>query len=369
MIKKKILFMMQVPPPIHGAALRNLSLLESNLLQDNFNIKLSPLTFTNSIDNIGKLSAKKIAKSFQYAINLIKTLISFNPHLAYFTITPAGGSFYRDCFFVLILKIFKVRTVYHIRGLGIKKGREKNLLSNLFYKFAFKNAYIVCLSKVQFDEIKGLPYKKHFLVPDGIKTEINPEWVSSSKNGKHLLLFLSNFVRSKGVFEFLEALKKLKHRQSNFEALLVGDNFDVTVEEIEDYIRKNDLIDEVKVSGPLYNADKFKTLASCDIFVMPTYFELFPGVVLEAMQCSKPIVSTITGGIPEIIDDGINGLLVVPRNVDQLANKIQYLIERPETADLLGIKAKEKFNREFTLHKFEERMKVVFEEVLDRKNK
>jgi glycosyltransferase involved in cell wall biosynthesis len=359
-MKKKILFMVQVPPPIHGAALRNLSLYESKLLHDNFNIRLSPLAFADSIDNIGKLSGKKLLKTFRYAINLTRTLISFKPDIAYFTITPSGGAFYRDCLFVLILKIFRVRIVYHLRGLGVKRGREKNFLSKLFYKFAFKNVFVICLGEIQFADIKGLPYKKHFVVPNGIKTEVKPEWISSNKTGKQHLLFLSDFVRSKGVFEFLEALKKLKTLQPEFEALFVGDNFDITAEEIEDYISKNNLADHVKVSGPRYNADKFKTVASCDIFVLPTYFELFPGVVLEAMQCGKPIVTTITGAIPEIIDEGINGLLVEPRNADQLTEKIRYLIEHPEKADLLGRNAKEKFEREFTLEKFEERMKNVF---------
>jgi glycosyltransferase involved in cell wall biosynthesis len=360
--------MVQVPPPIHGAALRNLSLLESKLLQDNFIIKLAALAFAESIDSIGKISGKKIIKSFQYAIKLIKMLISFKPHIAYFTITPAGGSFYRDCLFVFILKIFRVRIVYHLRGLGVKKGREKNWLSKLLYKFAFKNAYIICLGKIQFDEIKGLPYKQHYLVPNGIKIEIKPEWISSTKNGKPNLLFLSNFVRSKGVFEFLEALKKLKQTNSNFASLLVGDNFDITREEIEDYIQKNGLQNNVKVSGPRYNEEKFKTVASSDIFVMPTYFELFPGVVLEAMQCGKPIVSTTTGAIPEIIDNGINGLLVEPRNVEQLAEKIQYLLQHPEKADIMGRNAKQKFDSEFTLEKFEERMKNTFEQILSNNN-
>ena len=368
MMKKKILFMVQVPPPIHGAALRNLSLYESKLLHEVFDIKLLPLAFAGSIDDIGKLSIKKLLKSFLYAFTLLRTLISYKPDIAYFTITPSGGAFYRDCLFVLILKIFNVKIVYHLRGLGIKKGREKNWLSKKFYQFSFKNVYVICLGKVQFKDIEGLPYKRHYVVPNGIKTEMEPQWITENKNGRSHILFLSNFVRSKGVFEFLEAMKKLKERHSNFEALMVGDNFDITIEEINDYINKNDLSSNVQASGPRYKAEKFKTVGSCDIFVMPTYFELFPGVVLEAMQCGKPIVSTTTGAIPEIIDDGVNGLLVEPKNVDQLVEKIYQLIQYPELAKSFGNAAKEKFNKESTLIKFEENMKIVFEQILAEKN-
>jgi glycosyltransferase involved in cell wall biosynthesis len=368
MMKKKILFMVQVPPPIHGAALRNLSLYESELLHETFDIKLLPLAFAGSIDDIGKLSVKKLLKSFLYAFTLSRTFICYKPDIVYFTITPSGSAFYRDCLFILILKMFNVKIVYHLRGLGVKKGREKNWLSKILYRFAFKNVYVICLGKVQFTDIEGLPYKKHYVVPNGIKTETEPQWITENSNGRSHILFLSNFVRSKGVFEFLQAMKKLKEKHSNFEALMIGDNFDITLEEVNDFINKNGLGSNVKANGPRYKAEKFKTVGSCDIFVMPTYFELFPGVLLEAMQCGKPIVSTTTGAIPEIIDDGVNGLLVEPKNVDQLTEKIYHLIQYPEKAKSFGNAAKEKFNREFTLTKFEENMKSVFEQVLAEKN-
>ena len=355
--------MVQIPPPVHGAALRNLSLYESKLLRDNFHIKLAAINFADSINSIGKLSVRKILKSLQYTFKLIGLLFSFKPDLAYFTITPAGAAFYRDCLFVFILKIFRVRILYHLRGLGVKQGFQRNFLSKMLYKFAFRNAYVVCLGEIQLSDIKGLPYKKYFLVPNGIRTEIDPSWLASSGIGKTKLLFLSNFIKTKGVFEFLEALKKLKQYQLDFEALFVGEDYDISTAELRTQIEKNDLTRQVKVLGPLYNSEKFKTIIASDIFVLPTYFELFPGVVLEAMQCGKAIVSTTTGAIPEIIDAGINGYLVEPRNVEQLTEKIKYLIEHPENAEMIGRNAKEKFNTHFTLNIFEERMKAVFCEV------
>jgi len=355
--------MVQIPPPVHGAALRNLSLYESKLLQDNFTIKLAALAFADNIYSIGKFSFKKVWKSFLYAFKLINSIISFKPDLAYFTITPSGGAFYRDCLFVLILKIFSVRIVYHLRGLGVKQSSQRNIFSKLLYRLAFRNTYVICLGTIQLDDIKDLPYKKYYIVPNGVKSEVDPTWQLPSKNGKTHLLFLSNFIKTKGVFELLEALRDLKHQQPNFEALFVGEDYDITAEEIKEQVDKNGLSGYVKVSGPLYKSEKFKAIIASDIFVLPTYFELFPGVVLEAMQCGKAIVATRTGAIPEIIDSEVNGLLVEPRNVEQLTEKIKYLIEHPEQADIMGKKAKDKFNNQYTLNIFEERMRSVFNEI------
>jgi glycosyltransferase involved in cell wall biosynthesis len=61
-------------------------------------------------------------------------------------------------------------------------------------------------------------------------------------------------------------------------------------------------------------------------------------------------------------------LLVEPRNVEQLAEKIQYLLQHPEKADIMGRNAKQKFDSEFTLEKFEERMKNTFEQILSNNN-
>jgi glycosyltransferase involved in cell wall biosynthesis len=362
-MKKKILFMVQVPPPIHGAALRNLSLYESKLLHDKFNIKLVPLAFADNISDIGKLSVRKVYKTFRYSFKLISSLISFKPDTAYFTLTPAGGAFYRDCLFVLILKMTKTSIIYHLRGLGINQARNKNRLNKVLYSFVFRNSFVVCLSKNQLEDIQGLSYTKHFIVPNGIKTEFNPVSKQEIKPGKMHLLFLSNFLKSKGVYEFLEALKKLKNERVEFEAVLVGANGNVTKADIQQYIDNANLNDCVKVMGPYFGREKFRLISECDIFILPTYFELFPGVILEAMQCGKPVVSTFIGAISEIIDNGENGLLVKPRNVDQLAEKIRYLIERPDVADLMGKNAIKKFNKEYTLERFEVNMRQVFDEV------
>jgi glycosyltransferase involved in cell wall biosynthesis len=364
LMKKRILFMVQVPPPIHGAALRNKSLVDSHILNEAFQIDLLPLSFADNLHSIGKFSFKKLTRTFLYAFSLIRKLLFSRPSFAYFTITPSGNVFYRDCLFVLILRLFSIRVVFHLRGLGVKSFRQKNRFNYLLYNWVFRNSFVICLSESHTRDIEGISYRKHFVVPNGIKVEFKSQFVKKEEHQKKQVLFLSNFIESKGVWIFLEAIRKVSIERKDFSALLVGEDFDITSNDIRQYLEQHQLHNLVSVSGPRYGDEKFTTIVNCDLFVFPTYFELFPGVVLEAMQCGIPVISTTTGSIPEIIDHGVNGILVTPKSVDEVAHYINHYLDNTSEAKSLGKNAQVKFYEKFTLDKFERNIKCVFEEVL-----
>lgn len=107
--------MAQLPPPVHGAALRNKSLLESAVINREFTIIPLPLFFADEVRDIGKFSIKKLWKTFVYCGQLIAILMSKKVDVAYFTMSPAGFAFYRDLMIVTILKLFRVKRLYHFR--------------------------------------------------------------------------------------------------------------------------------------------------------------------------------------------------------------------------------------------------------------
>ena len=98
--------------------------------------------------------------------------------------------------------------------------------------------------------------------------------------------------------------------------------------------------------------------AACDVFVIPSIVEAFGLVTVEAMACGKPVVGTNVGGIPDTIEDGVNGFLVEPRNPREIADKIVTLLQDPELRIEMGVKgaqiAETKFNLEKRLDKIVE---------------
>lgn len=115
--------------------------------------------------------------------------------------------------------------------------------------------------------------------------------------------------------------------------------------------------------GKKYNGDKNVFFDNADIFVFPTYYynECFPLVLLEAMEHAVPCISTREGGVSAIIDDGVNGFIVEKRDANALADRIEFLLTHPEERTRMGIAGYQKFKNEFTLPKFETRMKQILE--------
>lgn len=113
--------------------------------------------------------------------------------------------------------------------------------------------------------------------------------------------------------------------------------------------------------GKKYNEDKNVFFDNADIFVFPTSNEAFGLVLLEAMEHAVPCISTREGGVSAIIDDGVNGFIVEKRDANALADRMEFLLTHPEERTRMGIVGRQKFKNEFTLPKFETRMKQILE--------
>ncbi|HNE92760.1 MAG TPA: glycosyltransferase family 4 protein [Chitinophagaceae bacterium] len=358
--------MVQVPPPIHGAALRNLSLVESKIINQALHIKLLPLKFAKNIHDIGKLDISKIYKTIAYFFNLIKTIFVFKPNAAYFTLSPTGFAFYRDCLFVLALKICSVKRMYHLRGLGIYNAYTQSKFKATIYKWAFKGAHVICLSKGHCNDVKGLPYASLHVVQNGLKKEL--ENVVVKEFGDEIeLLFFSNYVQSKGVLIFIDICEILINKGYSIKGKLVGANGDLSKEDLEVYITSKKLANKIKVCDGVFGKEKFKVIEASDIFIFPTYYpqEVFPGVVLEAMQCAKPIITTTTGVIPEIIDDGINGLIAHKKDTALFVELAESLINNKKMAMQMGKAAREKYLSSYTQEIFENNVKDTIINVVE----
>ena len=184
--------------------------------------------------------------------------------------------------------------------------------------------------------------------------------------GAPRLLFLSNLIESKGIYVLLEACRMLKEEGVAFRCDYVGGESKlISGEAFRSAIAERGLTDCVTYHGPQYGAAKERFFREADIFVFPTFYdnECFPLVLVEAMQHRLPVISTMEGGIPDIVTDGVNGFVCPQRDVQALAEALRKLIAEPQMRVAMGQRGYELYRERMTLEVFEKRFETLLREV------
>lgn len=361
----KILYLIQLPPPLHGVSKLNEFIFQSKKINNGYEKQAVVLKFSNDLSELSALSIKKLFFFFKVIKNLIFELFFFKPDMVYFTIVPTGKAFYRDLVFVFLLKLFRKKIIYHFHGQGIQPFILKRYNKRL-YNWALKNAFVIHLSKGLLEsEFQGLKIEKEksFYVNNGVENlNFSPIY---EKNKVIKILFFSNKFRSKGVFILVEVLSKLKSEGFDFELIFIGGSAGLEVDqELESQIEKENLANNVRLLGGIYTDEKYDYFKEADIFIHPTLNDALPLVLLDAMQFGLPVVSSNIGAIPEIIENNKNGFLTDPGDVDDIVDCLKRFFLNKELIKQMGLESRKKYLESYTMECFENEIKTVFEKVI-----
>src|SRR5690606_33116583 len=236
MKKSKILFLVQLPPPVHGASSINKLLAESQILKNKYQIDILPIQIANKMEGLGNFSMAKLFGAIAIYFKLWLKLLSKKYDLVYFTLSPLGFAFYKDVGLVYLLKLFNRKIIFHLHGKGIKNELKSNFKKKL-YASVFKNVHVIQLAEVLYDDIKDVYLNQPYLLPNGIK-KIKIDSLQEA-NQITTFIYLSNLMEEKGILIFLEAVKNLKEFDNKFKVHIVGPSSDVTIEQLEEYINQN----------------------------------------------------------------------------------------------------------------------------------
>jgi glycosyltransferase involved in cell wall biosynthesis len=160
-------------------------------------------------------------------------------------------------------------------------------------------------------------------------------------------LLSARMLRDKGVIEFVEAARTLKSRYSHARFLLLGRRDEMnpavlSLAELEEW-QKDGVVEW------LGEVDDVRSVVrSADVMVLPSYYrEGTPRSLLEAASMEKPIITTDSVGCREVVENGVTGLLVPPRDVDKLTEAMAYMIDNPNERVRMGVAGRMKVKREF----------------------
>jgi glycosyltransferase involved in cell wall biosynthesis len=197
------------------------------------------------------------------------------------------------------------------------------------------------------------PRGNYLVLPNGVDCD---EFVPVERSAAEIpvVLFVGWLIPEKGVFELVEAAQILRDRQVSFTLKLVGP-FHGNESVLRARITAAGLGDMVHAVGAVHSrAEMLEAYHSADIFTLPSWAEGLPVAVLEAMACGLPIVASNVGGTPDLLEDGVSGFLIPPRDPPALANAVERLLRDREARLSIGRAARARVESAFSNEAFVE---------------
>ena len=246
------------------------------------------------------------------------------------------GSFYRKSIVTLISKVFKIPVIIHVHGACFKEFYSgMNWIMKKYCKYVFDSAdNIIVLTeswKIFFSEItdeKKINIVSNFVfIPESI--EENKKDDKAIKN----ILFMGRLGKRKGTFDLINAIEILVNKTENFKLILAGDG---EIEKCKAMVNEKKLEKFIDIVGWIDDEKKEQYLNNGDILVLPSYFESFGLSLVEAMSYKIPVIASWGGEMSEVVRNNIDGLLINPGDVEDLADKLYILITDGKMRKKLG---------------------------------
>ena len=269
--------------------------------------------------------------------------------------TYSTSNFYFAFFTSQLARIFSLKYIPILHGGNLPARLKKSpKMSNLIFKNVFVNVapsnYLQSVfKKNRFDVIN---------IPNGIELKKYPFKQRKIESPK--LFWLRAFDEIYNPTMAIEVFKKLKKEYPQASLCMVGADKDGSLIKITSLVNKYNLSDSVLFTGQLPKNEWMEKSKDYNVFLNTTNFDNTPVSVIEAMALGLPVVSTDVGGIPYLISDTKDGLLVPPNDIDAMVNSIVKLVENPDLVKSLTINARLKVES-FDAEKVLEQWKKILE--------
>lgn len=258
-----------------------------------------------------------------------------------------------------------------IRGIFPRRGIDYPLKNRWRYRFAYNVlatrviANSRATKKALLKNASWLKPERVMVIHNGIDPSpfagpsgsVLPELTPRS-GPETIIGFVGQLDERKGVQILLPAFAQLHQQIPTVRLLLVGRG---SLEGwIRDFIRSQDLTEAVSLTG--FRDDIVAVMTAIDVLVLPSFWEGFGIVLIEAMAAAKPVISTRVSSMPEIVMQGQTGLLVAPGNVAELANALFELVKNPALAARMGAAGRQRvldyFNLDRMISELEQVLKI-----------
>lgn len=332
----RVILVAPFPPPYGGIA--NWSLLlkkyHSNHLNE-FDLEVIN-TATNKRITEGRTLFNRVFisgfKMIKLLLDIFKTIRKFKPTVVHITTSGSLGLI-RDYFFTKIAKSYKISVVTHIRygripELSLKNNWEWKLLIRVLNN----SNKVICLDALTYSTLKKIyEDNKIFKILNPIDLEEIDKLNQKINEKEKTILFIGWCIKSKGVEELILSWKKISNKYKNWKLKILGPY----KKEYLNFLKSLYDSEFIEFLGEKSHKDTLEELKKSSIFILPSYTEGCPNVILEAMSLGKPIISTDVGAIKEMLEEE-SGIIVSPKNIEELREAIELLLQDEDLCYKMG---------------------------------
>jgi glycosyltransferase involved in cell wall biosynthesis len=212
---------------------------------------------------------------------------------------------------------------------------------------------------------EGLTVDRLRVIPNGIELpplQPAPSIIEKWETTGVKAAMVANLIRYKGHHEVLQSVAVVAKRYPTFRLVLIGDGPELTA--VVDLARELAITDNVIFAGRLRGAADL--MLGFDFTVLGSSEEGFPNALMESMARGIPVVATAVGGVGELVEDGIHGLLVPYGDTGAMATAILWMIEHPDERRTMGASGRARIAGEFSTERMVSATQAVYDEMLHR---
>lgn len=267
--------------------------------------------------------------------------------------TSASLSLIKDIVLLKVAQNRGIKSVIHFHF-----GRIPDLMATnnwewkLIKKCLSLATIAVTMDMKSYSALQNSGFKNVFYCPNPLSSAVIKQ--IEAEEGKYdriskRLLYVGHVYPSKGVYELVKACKDL----DNIELHIVGRAEPNIKKELEDIAQSKNNGQWIKFHGEIPHDEVLREMMKASIFVLPSYTEGFPNVILESMACACAIIATPVGAVPEMLDVENHtycGKLVETKNIEQLKNAIQYYLININEALAMGLRAQKRVKEKYSIN-------------------
>lgn len=262
-------------------------------------------------------------------IKIIKGYIEYKKYIKNYDVVHIHMASRRSTFrkgkYIRIAKKNGKKVIVHIHGAEFKTFYEKEC-SESKKKYVREILKLSDVIVVLSEEWKK--YFKHLVDENKIKVIYNaiviPEDFKKDLDTQKIL-FLGRFGKRKGIYDLIDVMERIVKKYPELTLYAGGDG---EIEKVKTLVTKKNLDCNIKILGWIKGEEKEKLLKEVSFYILPSYNEGMPMSLIEAMAYKNVVISTNVGGIPEVITNNENGIIIEPGDKEELYKKLSYLLDK-----------------------------------------